>query len=52
MEVWGFDAEMLAGWMKSMRTIYGKEKAKGTYGAAPSILTSRQRSVIDTFKFL
>ena len=38
-----FDAGMLAGWMKSMRTMHGKEeKAKGKSGAAPPILTSRQ----------
>ena len=44
MGVRDFDAKMLAGWMKSMRTKYGKEekKAKGESGAAPPILTSRQ----------
>ena len=36
MGVRSFDAAMLAGWMKSMRTMYGKEeKAKGKSGAAP-----------------
>ena len=37
MGVWGFNAKMLAGWMKSMRTMYGKEekKAKGKSGTAP-----------------
>ena len=50
----GFDAKMLAGWMKSMRTMYGKEekKAKGKSGAAPPVLTSRQHWVLETFKFL
>ena len=54
MGVRGFDAKMLAGWMKSMRTMYGKEekKAKGKSGAAPPVLTSRQHWVVDTFKFL
>ena len=54
MEVWCFDAKMLAGWMKSMRMIYGKEekKAKGKSGAAPPVLTSRLRWVIKTFHFL
>ena len=43
MWVWGFDFKMLAGWMKSMRTMYGREeKAKGKSVAAPPILTSRQ----------
>ena len=28
MGVQGFDAAMLAGWMKNMRTMYGKEKKK------------------------
>ena len=28
MGVWGFDVAMLAGWMKSMRTMYGKEEKK------------------------
>ena len=38
-----FDAKMLAGWIKGMRTMYGKEKtAKGKSGAAPPVLTSRQ----------
>ena len=42
-----FDAKMLAGSMKRIRTMYGMEekKAKGKSGAAPSILTSRQRWV-------
>ena len=37
MGVWGFDAGMLAGWIKSMGTKYGKEekRAKGKSGAAP-----------------
>ena len=36
----GFDAKILAGWMKSMRTMYGKEKkVKGKSGAAPLVLT-------------
>ena len=37
MGVWGFNAKMLAGWMKGMRNMYGKEeeKAKGKSGAAP-----------------
>ena len=54
MGVRGFDAKMLAGWMKSMRTMYGKKekKAKGKSGAAPPVLTSRQRWVVDTFHFL
>ena len=41
MGVLGFDATMLAGWMKSMRTMYGKEekKVKGKSGDAPPILT-------------
>ena len=32
----GFNARMLAGWIKSMRTMYGKEEkmAKGKSGAA------------------
>ena len=44
MAVQGFDAGMLAGWMKSMRIMYGKEekKAKGKSGAAPLVFTSRQ----------
>ena len=39
----GFDAKMLDGWMKSMRTMYGQEKkkAKEKSGAAPPVLTSR-----------
>ena len=42
MGVRGFDAAMLAGWMKSMKTMYGKEeKAQGKSGAAPHVLTSR-----------
>ena len=53
MGVWGFDVAMVAGWMKSMRTMYGKEKkSKGKRGAAPPILTSQQRWVLDTFAFL
>ena len=54
MGVTGFDAAMLAGWMKSMRTMYSKKekKAKGKSGAAPPVLNSRQRWVVDTFKFL
>ena len=35
MRVQGFDARMLAGWMKGMRTMYGKEDK----------LTSRQPSI-------
>ena len=52
--VQGLDAKMLAGWMKSMRTMYGKEekKAKGKSGAAPPVLTSRQLWVVKTFHFL
>ena len=48
MGVQGFNAKMLAGWMKSMRTMYGKEekKAKGKSGAAPPILTSRQCGIV------
>ena len=48
MGVRGFDAKMLAGWMKSMRTMYDKEekKAKGKSGAAPHILTSRQCGIV------
>ena len=39
----GFDVTMLASWMTSMRTMYGKEeKSKGKSGAAPPILTSWQ----------
>ena len=36
MGVRGFNAKMLAGWMKSTRTKYGKEKkkAKGKSGTA------------------
>ena len=56
MGVRGFDAAMLAGWMKSMKTIilYGKEekKSKGKSGAAPPILTSWQWWVFNTFAFL
>ena len=54
MGVPGFDVVMLVGWMKSMRTMYGKEekKAKGKSKAASPVLTSRQRWVVDTFKFL
>ena len=53
MGVRGFDAKMLAGWMKSVRTMYGKEeKAKRKSGAAPPVLTSRQRWVVETFHFL
>ena len=50
----GFDAGMLMGWMKSMRTMYSKEekKSKGKSGAAPPILTVRQKWVLDTFSFL
>ena len=53
MGVRGFDAAMLAGWVKSMQTMYGKEeKYKGKSGAAPPILTSWQCWVLDTFAFL
>ena len=54
MGVLGFDARMLDRWMKSTRTIYGKEekKAKEKSGAAPPILNSRQRWVVETFHFL
>ena len=50
----GFDAGMLAGWMKSMGTMYGKKlkRAKGKSWDAPPILNSRQQWVVDTFKFL
>ena len=44
---------MLAGWMKSIQTMYVKEKkSKGKSGAAPPILTSQQCWVLDTFTFL
>ena len=54
MAVRGFDANMLAGWMKNMRTMYGKEekKAKWKSGTAPPVLTSRHRLVVETFQFL
>ena len=54
MGVRGFDAAMLVGWMKNMRTMYGKDekKYKGKSSAAPPILTSLQRWVLDTFGFL
>ena len=53
MGVQGFDVAILARWMKSMRKMYGKEeKAKGKSGAAPTVLTSRQCWVLETFKFL
>ena len=48
MGVRGFHAKLLAGWMKSMRTMYGKDKnkAKGKSGAATPILTSRQCGIV------
>ena len=49
----GFDATMLHGWMKSMRTMYGKEKkSKGKSGADAAILMPHQQWVLDSFKFL
>ena len=54
MGVQGFDAAMLASWMKSIRTMYGKQekKSKGKSGAAPPFLISWQCWVLDTFTFL
>ena len=42
MGVMGFNAAILACWMKSMWTMYGKEEktSKGKSGTAPPILTS------------
>ena len=49
----GVDATMLHVWMKSMRTMYGKEKkSKGKSGAGTTILTPRHQWVLDNFKFL
>ena len=48
MRVRGFNAKMLARWMKNMRQ--GGE-GHGEVWAAPPILTSRQRWVIETFLF-
>ena len=44
----------MLGWMKSMRTMYGKEEkqSKGKSGAAPPILTDQQRWVLDTVGLL
>ena len=54
MGVLGFDAKMLAGWMKSMRNMYGKEekKAKGKSGGTSPNVTSSQRWIVETFHFL
>ena len=52
MGVPGYDADQLISWMKSMQTMYDKEKiCKARSGAATPVQTVHQKWVLKTFEF-